>query len=70
MVKTRRYKRVRKSRARSYKRRLMRVSRKNKKTKIGGWGGFKMPEFGGNKERNNQYSSSLYGGWGEPLVSP
>ena len=36
MVKTRRYKRVRKSRARSYKRRLMRVSRKNKKTKIGG----------------------------------
>ena len=74
MVKTRRYKRIRRSRARSYKKwRTTKVSRKNK-SKVGGWGGFKMPEFGGRKERNNnlaaQYSSSLYGGWGEPLVSP
>ena len=66
MVKTRRYKRVS---ARSYKkrrtikRRLRRSLRR--KTKVGGWGGLKLPEFGGNKERE-----SLYGGWGEPLVSP
>ena len=73
MVKTRRYKSQRRGQKRL--KRSRRVKRSvRRKNKVGGWGGFKMPEFGGNKERNNnlaaQYSSNLYGGWGEPLVSP
>ena len=76
MVKTRRYKRAR---VRSYKRRRATMRRQSirrslrRKTKVGGWG-MKMFETGGRKDRQNnlasQYNSSLYGGWGEPLVSP